>query len=103
MNTNLFLEATEQAFIDSARASVESILEGSGLNLIINNAAIAKLVTLDEVKTEDMMEHYRVNCVAPLMVTKVFVTSMSYICVMHPPPPPPPVLLCLSQNVTKRK
>lgn len=70
------LEATEQASIDSARASVESILEGFGLNLIINNAAIAKLVTLDEVKTEDMMEHYHVNCVAPLMVTKAFLPCL---------------------------
>lgn len=66
------LDTTEQSSIDAARAMVESRLEGSGLNLLINNAAILQRSPLDVVTAEMMVEHYRVNCAAPLMVTKAF-------------------------------
>ena len=65
------LDTTEQSSIDAARAMVESRLEVSGLNLLINNAAILQRSPLDVVTAEMMVEHYRVNCAAPLMVTKV--------------------------------
>ena len=65
-------EVTDQTSIDAARATVEDKLEGRGLNLLINNAAITKRLKLEEVTRAAMMEIYEVNCVAPLMITKVF-------------------------------
>ena len=64
---------TDQTSIDAARATVEAKLEGRGLSLLINNAATTKRMKLEEVTPEAMMEIYEVNCVAPLMITKVLI------------------------------
>ena len=64
-------EVTNQESIDAARATVEDKLEGRGINLLINNAAITKRLKVEEVTRAAMMEIYEVNCVAPLMITKV--------------------------------
>ena len=50
---------------------VESVVEGEGLNLLINNAAIANVLGFFEVSKEDMMEHFEVNTVGPLLVSQV--------------------------------
>ena len=64
-------EATDQASIDNARAVVEAKLGASGLNLLINNAGIMRYKGLKDTTAEDMMEQYKVNTIAPLMLTKV--------------------------------
>lgn len=68
---SILAETTDQSSIDAARATVEAKLEGAGLNLLINNAAIHRGGELDTVTAEDMVEVYKVNCVAPLMIVKV--------------------------------
>lgn len=49
---------------------VASCVGSDGLNLIINNAAVAYKHSLATVNVDDLMDNYRVNAVAPLMITK---------------------------------
>ncbi|KAJ6644332.1 putative oxidoreductase [Pseudolycoriella hygida] len=51
-------------------STVSSQVGCNGLNLIINNAAIAYKHTLATVNVQDLIENYHVNAVAPLMITK---------------------------------
>ena len=71
-----FSEVTDQASIDAARDTVGEKLEGRGLNLLINNAALARFQKLGEVTAAAMVEVYKVNCVAPLMITQVLAEAM---------------------------
>jgi len=50
---------------------VSSILEGEGLNVLINNAGQAHFQNFEEVTREMMLECLESNCIAPLMLTKV--------------------------------
>ncbi|NXV04428.1 DHB2 dehydrogenase, partial [Cettia cetti] len=62
------LEVTDPASIKAAVAKVGEHLEGSGLNLLINNAGILKLHTLDTETLEDMREVYTTNTIGPLLM-----------------------------------
>ncbi|NWH72124.1 DHB2 dehydrogenase, partial [Piaya cayana] len=66
------LEVTDPASIKAAAARVEEQLGGSGLNLLINNAGIAKLNLLDNETLEDMTLTYTTNTVGPLLVSQAF-------------------------------
>ncbi|NXW50369.1 DHB2 dehydrogenase, partial [Nyctiprogne leucopyga] len=66
------LEVTDPASIKAAAAKVEEQLGGSGLNLLINNAGIAKWNTLDTETLEDMTQIYTTNTVGPLLVSQAF-------------------------------
>lgn len=47
-------------------------LNGQGLDVLINNAGIsAKFVRLNLVKEKDLTEHFRINTIAPILLTKV--------------------------------
>lgn len=50
---------------------MEEQLGGSGLNLLINNAAIAKMTTLDGETLEDMIQVYTTNTAGPLLLGQV--------------------------------
>ncbi len=60
-------EESVSQLVSKVTSFVGSII---GLNLIINNAAIAYKHSLSTVNVHDLMENYRVNAVAPLMITK---------------------------------
>ncbi|XP_054697125.1 C-factor-like [Grus americana] len=66
------LEVTDPASIKAAAARVGEQLGGSGLNLLINNAGIAKLNLLDTETLEDMTQVYTTNTVAPLLLGQAF-------------------------------
>ncbi|CAM5150000.1 unnamed protein product [Eretmochelys imbricata] len=66
------LEVTDQASIKAAAARVEEHLKGSGLNLLINNAAILRLNTLESETPEDMSLVYATNVTGPLLVSQAF-------------------------------
>ncbi|XP_070538615.1 uncharacterized protein [Ptychodera flava] len=71
--TVLKIDVEDKTTIDSAALQVEQILAGSGLNLLINNAAISeKEEKIDDVTEEAMISNYRVNTVGPLLVVKRF-------------------------------
>uniref|UniRef100_A0A8C3F6X4 Uncharacterized protein n=1 Tax=Chrysemys picta bellii TaxID=8478 RepID=A0A8C3F6X4_CHRPI len=65
------LEATDPASIRAAAARVEEHLKGSGLNLLINNAGVIKLSTLESETPEDMSLVYATNVTGPLLVSQV--------------------------------
>ena len=56
--------------INQAVSEVERKLEGRGLNLLFNNAGVMDRSTVDQVTAEGMMNVYKTNVVAPLMLTK---------------------------------
>ncbi|XP_053904951.1 uncharacterized protein LOC128848805 isoform X2 [Malaclemys terrapin pileata] len=66
------LEATDPASIKAAAARVEEHLKDSGLNLLINNAGIARLNTLESETPEDMSLVYATNVTGPLLVSQAF-------------------------------
>ncbi|XP_052543098.1 C-factor-like isoform X6 [Tympanuchus pallidicinctus] len=66
------LEVTDPASIKAAAASVGERLKGSGLNLLINNAGIAKINSIDNETLKDMVEVYTTNTIAPLLVSQAF-------------------------------
>ncbi|KAG6927816.1 short chain dehydrogenase (predicted), partial [Chelydra serpentina] len=66
------LEVTDPASIKAAAARVEEHLKGSGLNLLINNAGIITLNTLESETPEDMSLVYTTNVTGPLLVSQAF-------------------------------
>nr|XP_021396741.1 uncharacterized protein LOC110476260 [Lonchura striata domestica] len=66
------LEVSDPTSIKAAAAKVGEHLGGSGLNLLINNAGIVKLNTLDTETFEDMREIYTTNTVGPLLMGQAF-------------------------------
>lgn len=54
------------------QSQIAAVLDGQGLNLLINNAGIAtKFTKLGLVKEDQLLENLTVNTVAPIMLTKV--------------------------------
>ncbi|XP_074839241.1 C-signal-like [Carettochelys insculpta] len=66
------LDVTDPASIKAAAARVETHLKGSGLNLLINNAGMVKLSTLESETPEDMAQVYATNVTGPLLVSQAF-------------------------------
>ncbi|XP_074855668.1 uncharacterized protein LOC142015766 [Carettochelys insculpta] len=66
------LDVRDPASIKVAAARVEAHLKGSGLNLLINNAGILKLSTLESETPEDMALVYATNVTGPLLVSQAF-------------------------------
>ncbi|KAM6063526.1 C-signal-like isoform 2-T2 [Theristicus caerulescens] len=64
------LEVTDPASIKAAAARVGEQLGGLGLNLLINNAGIAKLNSLDNETLENMTQVYTTNTVGPLLLSQ---------------------------------
>jgi len=65
------VDVRDEATIASAKTVVESVVEGEGLNLLINNAAISKKRGFFDVTKEVMLEIFEVNTVGPLLVSQV--------------------------------
>ncbi|KYO37009.1 C-signal isoform X1 [Alligator mississippiensis] len=68
----ILLDVTNLASIEAAVARVEENLKGSGLNLLINNAAILRLTTLESETRENMSAVYTTNVTGPLLVSQAF-------------------------------
>ncbi|XP_067159038.1 C-signal-like [Apteryx mantelli] len=66
------LEVTDPASIQAAAARVREHLKGSGLNLLINNAAMVLNRTLDMETLQDMSQVYATNTIGPLLVSQAF-------------------------------
>lgn len=64
--------ANPSAVTDAAKI-VEGKLNGTGLNLLINNAAIyTPAASLETVDAEEMIRTYKTNAVGPLLVAQVW-------------------------------
>ncbi|XP_054856393.1 C-factor-like [Eublepharis macularius] len=66
------LDVTDLSSIQAAAAKVAEHLQGTGLNLLINNAAIARPRAMESETPEDMSEVYKNNVIGPMMVSQAF-------------------------------
>ncbi|XP_075290200.1 C-signal-like [Opisthocomus hoazin] len=66
------LEVTDPASVKAAAARVGEQLGGSGLNLLINNAGIAKVNSLDTETLESMTQVYTTNTTGPMLLSQAF-------------------------------
>ncbi|XP_039358534.1 C-factor-like isoform X2 [Mauremys reevesii] len=66
------LDAVSLASVRAAVKEVESQLNGRGLNLLINNAAVNSYATLQSVQPEEMISVFTTNVVGPIQVAKEF-------------------------------
>ena len=66
---------------DAFSKKVESIVGQDGLNVLFNNAGVSsKFTRIQLVKHEQMLEAFKVNTIAPVMLTKVsFIQSQNYL------------------------
>lgn len=65
------LDVTDFERIKQVAQEVSDKLQGKGLNILLNNAGIIfREPSLDDVTVEMMIDHYKVNTVAPLMLTQ---------------------------------
>ncbi|XP_030437553.1 uncharacterized protein LOC115660355 isoform X2 [Gopherus evgoodei] len=71
------LEATDPASIKAAATRVEEHLKGSGLNLLINNAAIGGNGTLESETLDDMSLVYTTNVTGPLLVSQAALNMLT--------------------------
>ena len=53
-----------------------SLLEGDGLNVLVNNAGIAHWEGFDAITKDLMLDCLEINCIAPLMLAKVMCAVM---------------------------
>ncbi|XP_060110149.1 C-signal-like [Heteronotia binoei] len=68
----ILLEVTDSSSIQAAVAKVTEHLQGAGLNLLINNAGIIRLSTLESETGKNMSEVYKTNVIGPMMVSQAF-------------------------------
>ncbi|XP_060063672.1 C-signal-like [Ylistrum balloti] len=68
----LKLDVSEPDSFPGLREEVESVLQGSGLNLLINNAGIIGRDDLSSVTVQRMESLYRTNTIGPLFLAKEF-------------------------------
>lgn len=66
------LDVVSQESIQKAVEEVSQLVQDEGLNCLINNAGISVLANFYTVTAENMIENFRTNTVAPLMITKAF-------------------------------
>ena len=57
-----------------------SLLEGAGLNVLVNNAGIAHWQGFEEITKEQMLDCLESNCIAPLMMAKVVYAVFLFVC-----------------------
>ena len=70
-----------QESIEKSVEEVAQLVQGEGLNCLINNAGINVVADFHTVTAEKMIENFHTNAVAPLMITKV-VFFVSFLCFM---------------------
>lgn len=81
------LDVTDQQSIDAAYPVIEEKVGDLGLNLLINNAGMLKMQGLADVTTDVMIEHFRVNCLGALMVSKTFLPLLKKAARLQPDKP----------------
>lgn len=53
-------------------SQVSNIVKDKGLNVLINNAGISsKFTRIGLVKSEDLLNHFKINTIGPIMLTQV--------------------------------
>lgn len=55
---------------------IEELIGENGLDVLINNAGVYLKVSLLEGSSDDVMENFKINAVAPLMITRSFFSHL---------------------------
>ncbi|KAM3919778.1 C-signal-like [Leptodactylus fuscus] len=66
------LDATNIDSVKGAVVEVKKHLNGSGLNLLINNAGVMSRINMDKVDADDMIDTFKTNVVGPMQVSQAF-------------------------------
>uniref|UniRef100_A0A8C6Y400 Uncharacterized protein n=1 Tax=Naja naja TaxID=35670 RepID=A0A8C6Y400_NAJNA len=66
------LDTNDPCSVKAAAAKVTELLKGAGLNLLVNNAGILKLSTVETETPENMSEVYKTNVIGPMIVSQAF-------------------------------
>ncbi|XP_055551744.1 C-factor isoform X1 [Wyeomyia smithii] len=81
---------------DQFVAQVESIVQDNGLNVLLNNAGISpKSTRLGFVKSDDLVDTFVTNTVAPIMLTKALVPLLKKAAEVNPAVPIGPQKACI--------
>lgn len=81
---------------DQFAKEVESIVQDNGLNVLFNNAGISpKSTRLNFVKSDDLVDTFVTNTVAPIMLTKALVPLLKKAAEVNPSAPIGPQKACI--------
>ncbi len=59
--------------LEGVASIIKDKVGDAGLNLLINNAGISsKVAKISGVRQQEIMDNMEINCVAPILMTKVF-------------------------------
>lgn len=67
------LDTTDFSALPNLANKIDELVGDTGLDVLINNAGVYLHVSLLEGTTDDMMENFKINAVAPLMITRSLV------------------------------
>lgn len=70
------LDVVSQESIEKCAEEVSQLVKEEGLNCLINNAGINVIADFHSVTAEKMIENFHTNSVAPLMITKAFLSLL---------------------------
>ncbi|XP_064015881.1 C-signal-like isoform X2 [Pogoniulus pusillus] len=70
------LEVSDPASIKAAAGTVEKLLGGSGLNLLINNAGAVTISSLENETLESMRQLYTINTIGPMLLGQAFLPML---------------------------
>lgn len=74
--TAVTLDVTSQASIDAARAEVDRVTEGYGLDVLVNNAGYGLFGPLEVLEDADVRAQFDTNVFGLLAVTRAFLPAM---------------------------
>ena len=58
--------------LEGVASAIKDKVGDAGLNLLINNAGISsKVAKISAVRQQEIMDNMEINCVAPILMTKV--------------------------------
>lgn len=72
----VLLDVTDQASIDDARARVETLTGGNGVDVLINNAGYGLPGAVEELSIPDLRREFETNVFGLVAVTKAFLPKM---------------------------
>jgi len=74
--TPVVMDVTHDASVDAAAAKVEDALQGSTLDVLVNNAGYALVGPLEDVAMADWEQQYQTNVLGVVRVTRRFLPAM---------------------------
>ncbi|CAL1300394.1 unnamed protein product, partial [Larinioides sclopetarius] len=79
----LSANVTHPEEVEAAKTIVEDTVGEQGLNLLINNAGVAKMEMFPNVTPENLELHYKVNTEGPLLVLQAMLPSLERAAQLH--------------------